>query len=132
MAIHGVLSMIHTLSRRKLLGGLGLLIAAPAIVKASSLMPVKAYAAVPEVEYWAQGIRYQTWPYGRSPRPEEWVQGTMETHKNRVKPMEHWMNELRRIQTVHPSVYWEPIGKTEFVCAIAAEPLHAGQPVVLR
>lgn len=34
-----------TLSRRKLLGGLGLLIAAPAIVKASSLMPVKAYAA---------------------------------------------------------------------------------------
>ena len=43
--------MIQTLSRRKLLGGLGLLIAAPAIVKASSLMPVKAYveeAAMPE------------------------------------------------------------------------------------
>lgn len=31
------------LSRRKLIGGLGLLIASPAIVRASSLMPVKAW-----------------------------------------------------------------------------------------
>lgn len=34
--------MIEHISRRKLIGGLGLLIAAPAIVRASSLMPVKA------------------------------------------------------------------------------------------
>lgn len=34
--------MIETLSRRKLIGGLGLLIAAPAIVRVASLMPVKA------------------------------------------------------------------------------------------
>lgn len=35
--------MIEQLSRRKLIGGLGLLIAAPAIVRASSLMSVKAF-----------------------------------------------------------------------------------------
>ena len=34
--------MIETLSRRKLIGGLGLLIAAPAVVRVASLMPVKA------------------------------------------------------------------------------------------
>lgn len=33
------------LTRRKLIGGIGLLFAAPAIVKASSLMPVKMYKA---------------------------------------------------------------------------------------
>lgn len=32
------------LTRRKLIGGVGLLVAAPAIVRASSLMPVKALA----------------------------------------------------------------------------------------
>ena len=32
-------------TRRKLIGGIGLLFAAPAIVKASSLMPVKVYKA---------------------------------------------------------------------------------------
>lgn len=35
--------MIETVSRRKLLGGLGLLIAAPAIVRVASIMPVKAW-----------------------------------------------------------------------------------------
>ena len=35
--------MIEQITRRKLIGGLGLLIAAPAIVRASSRMPVKAY-----------------------------------------------------------------------------------------
>ncbi len=33
-----------TLTRRKLIGGIGLLVAAPAIVRASSLMPVKSLA----------------------------------------------------------------------------------------
>lgn len=33
------------INRRKLIGGLGLLIAAPAIVRVSSIMPVKVWAA---------------------------------------------------------------------------------------
>lgn len=48
------------LSRRKLIGGIGLLVAAPAIVRASSLMPVKVYQ--PEFELvismQAGGINY--------------------------------------------------------------------------
>lgn len=43
------------MNRRKLLGGLGLLIAAPAIVKASSLMPVKAYAETAEMPIFTAG-----------------------------------------------------------------------------
>jgi hypothetical protein len=39
----GLNTVIETLTRRKLIGGLGLLIAAPAIVRMSSLMPVKRY-----------------------------------------------------------------------------------------
>ena len=35
--------MIEQITRRKLIGGLGLLIAAPAIVRVTSLMPVKAF-----------------------------------------------------------------------------------------
>jgi hypothetical protein len=36
-----------TVNRRKLIGGLGLLVAAPAIVKVSNIMPVKAWADSP-------------------------------------------------------------------------------------
>lgn len=48
--------MIETLSRRKLLGGLGLLIAAPAIVRVASLMPVKALPEVYEFRQVALGF----------------------------------------------------------------------------
>jgi hypothetical protein len=39
-----------TLTRRKLIGGLGLLIAAPAIVRASSIMKVKVYRDLSHLE----------------------------------------------------------------------------------
>lgn len=39
------------LTRRKLIGGLGLLVAAPAIVRAESLMKVRAYPETIEVPF---------------------------------------------------------------------------------
>lgn len=97
--------VIQTLSRRKLLGGLGLLIAAPAIVKASSLMPVKAYA--------------EETPIGLA-------DGTYVRY-----------NEATGLYT---KFTWVPLSKCnywhdadgKFRYAMAAEPIRAGQPVVLR
>lgn len=45
------------LSRRKLIGGIGLVFAAPAIVKASSLMKVKALPDMPISSCWLYKVR---------------------------------------------------------------------------
>lgn len=95
-----------TLSRRKLLGGLGLLIAAPAIVKASSLMPVKAYAAehITGTEILAR---------------QQAAQRAYNVYWSRISK---WRDDALRLDG---EVF-------QYLASIAAEPLHAGQPVVLR
>lgn len=45
------------LSRRKLIGGIGLVFAAPAIVRASSLMPVKSLAPESVSAWWLSEVR---------------------------------------------------------------------------
>ena len=50
--------MIETLSRRKLIGGFGLLIAAPTIVKIANIMPVKAFGVVDD-GYWFNAAEYE-------------------------------------------------------------------------
>lgn len=108
-----------TLSRRKLLTGLGLLIAAPALVKASSLMPVKAYKEEPLYP----GIRFQTWPFNENHPSVEvgYAEGSQGTSRTKLRPLSYWQNEVRRYERMGYPIYWQPI-----------EPLHADQPVVLR
>lgn len=55
MAIHELTITPMTPSRRGLIKGLGLLLAAPAIVRVSSLMPVRAYAEEIETVYLPAG-----------------------------------------------------------------------------
>ena len=57
----GKMSMIENVSRRGFIGGIGaLFIAAPAIVRAASIMPVKAMPAV-DVLIDAQAMRVTDW-----------------------------------------------------------------------
>lgn len=44
------------MNRRKLIGGIGLLVAAPAIVKISNIMPVKAWDVNPCAEFGAEYV----------------------------------------------------------------------------
>lgn len=100
--------VIQTLSRRKLLGGLGLLIAAPAIVKASSLMPVKAYADGGPMELTEADV------YGL-------LKEILRTRQKYVSDNVVWL---------HPDEYRSM--QDSITVALAAQDLHAGQPVVLR
>ena len=104
--------MIETLSRRKLIGGFGLLIAAPTIVKIANIMPVKAFGVVDD-GYWFNAAEYEAlneasvaraaayiaqrerfarmlWPavskwWGDRLRPDDW-QGMFEQKPLLIKP----------------------------------------------
>ena len=122
--------MIQTLSRRKLLGGLGLLIAAPAIVKASSLMPVKAYAGdgielqsiahPPDVDYFMD-TRGGLWTY-------DLPTGLWSKLGYEPPELEY---SVRLFHDTYPSAK-ETDAMLGGSALYAIEPLRAGQPVVLR
>lgn len=79
-------------SRRSFITGLVALVAAPAIVRASNLMPVKIMENDPLV----RGIRYQTWPFGLpQPGNDYWSGSSWVDDAQGPKPMSYFTNSLK-------------------------------------
>ncbi len=91
--------LIH---RRNFLIGLASLLAAPAIVRAESIMPVRALI-LPEPDPLIKGIRWQSWPIG-TPMPSEMCEGSI-GHWSKgaaLKPRSYWLARLEKHKAVWP------------------------------
>jgi Protein of unknown function (DUF1565) len=70
------------MDRRGFLAGLGALIAAPAIVRASSLMPVRRLPLLGRVTLHVDKVLYVRFPDGSPERPFRTIQGAMRAAQN--------------------------------------------------
>jgi hypothetical protein len=94
-------------TRRSFITGLGAaLVAAPAIVRAGSLMPVKAMVYDPYV----QGVRYQTWPFGQPQPGNDYWSGMSWLESGDLVPMSHFIDKLRKAPDF-AKLHWRPIDR---------------------
>lgn len=94
------------ITRRSILRGL---FACPAIVAASSLMPVRGVVMAIEPEY--VGIHFQTWPLNEI-APEWFSEGSFASIDGTIKPLSHWMNRLEEFRAIYPVIHWRPLHST--------------------
>ncbi len=87
--------------RRQFLIGLSAVICAPAIVRASNLMPVRADD--PLIDW----IQYQNYPFGTA-RPEtDYISGSFEFIPRRAK-LSRYKKRLDELSKPWDHLYWEP------------------------
>jgi len=91
------------IQRRAFITGLVSLMAAPAIVRVASLMPVKVFEPG-EILY--KTIHWQTFGFYER-RPIEWASGTITADK--PQPLMHFWPKIRRYGELYGNgVYWRP------------------------
>lgn len=78
-----------------------LLLLAPAVVGAASLMPVKSILRIDPLVY---GIAWQSWPFN-TPRPYHHAFGATTSFNGREMPLSHFLRERKFFQFE----YWKPI-----------------------
>jgi hypothetical protein len=81
-------------SRRSFITGLAALVAAPAIVRAGSLMPVKA---IQPPDPLVRGIRYQTWPFGQYQPGNDYWSGSSWMESGELRPISYFIKRLSRV-----------------------------------
>jgi hypothetical protein len=96
--------------RRTFLAGLFSAFAAPAIVRAENIMPVRLIVPSPP-EILVRGVRWQSWPLGQ-PHPEtDFAQGSIgpESGGGVVKPLSHFLKRMDWHRRHWPGLVWEPM-----------------------
>lgn len=95
--------------RRQFLLGISALIAAPAIVRAEALMPVRSLIIEPAVsDPLIRGIRWQSFPMG-APCPSEFCQGSIgpESGRGVLKPTSYFLERLEKHKAHWANTYWQ-------------------------
>lgn len=102
--------MIEKVSRRWVLGGL---IAAPAVVALSNIMPVRG-------EVFDLWVRYQSWPFGTEPEPisigveRHLERPTAIGHGSGIGPLSRYRDVIQPAwQDIYPRIYTESILKPQ-------------------
>jgi hypothetical protein len=98
--------------RRSFLLGLVSALAAPAIVRAESIMPVRALI-LPPAEPLVRGIRWQSWPLGQK-RPDFFAEGSMGVFNLTPepaarRPASEYLEEIKRFRPMYPDIAWQII-----------------------
>ena len=96
------------ITRRKFLWGL---VAAPAVVSAVNLMPVRALAVFDPI---VQGLRYQSYPIGSAAPIDHFVgymegPGRLSHFEAKVKALEGQVSMTNRAREIIDDFYWEPM-----------------------
>lgn len=94
--------------RRTFLTGLLSALAAPAIVRADSLMPVKLFVPFDPL---VMGARWQSWPLC-TPRPDEFATGTLGPVRI-AKPTSYFAAKLEPYRQIYPGLRWVPLYQEE-------------------
>lgn len=96
------------IQRRNFLIGLMSVLAAPAIVRAENIMPVRALT-LPD-DPLVRGVRWQSWPFD-APMPAEMCQGSIGNWSNKaaMQPLSHWLKALEKHRPNYPEMVWEPM-----------------------
>lgn len=97
------------IQRRSFLVGILSALAAPAIVRAESIMPVRALILPPD-DPLVRGVRWQSWPFGAE-RPEFHCLGSVGNwaNKSKLKPLSYWLKHVEKHRKWYPQMVWQPV-----------------------
>ena len=100
--------------RRNFLIGLASLLAAPAIVRAENIMPVRAII-LPVHDPLVRGVRFQSWAFGTK-KPGYYCTGTIgpESGRGVLKPLSHFLKHVDAHRQWYPDLCWQPFGDDKY------------------
>lgn len=102
------------IQRRNFIVGLASMLAAPAIVRAENIMPVRNLI-VPEPM--VHGLRWQSWRLGTE-RPEFFAVGSVgeELGRGPLKPLSHFLSHIEWHKKHYPELNWRPMETVQTIC----------------
>lgn len=91
------------MDRRKFLIGGAVLIASPAIVRATSIMPVRPYDPL------VLGVRYQSWPWDEEKPDRDYISGSTQVVDGIPKPLSEFMADSLKYFRSWDGMAFKPI-----------------------
>lgn len=96
--------------RRTFLTSLLSALAAPAIVRAESLMPVKLFVPSDPL---VLGVRWQSWPFGEEHPTVGGIAQATYISDRKLEPLSYFMSEVDRYKKMYPNLVWKAIHAEE-------------------